>query len=125
MGQREVERDPDSRLALDHEICSAKMQRKRRITSSPLALSTGPCSKGSAMTSPRSSILVVVLGGCIGLASADEPKLERYLPPSHVVNSMALSADGKLLATGSGSKTAMLWDVLRGKQVRTFSGHSG
>jgi uncharacterized membrane protein len=38
---------------------------------------------------------------------------------------MALSADGKVLATGSGGKTAMLWDLARGKQIRTFSGHSG
>src|SRR5258708_23791334 len=77
------------------------------------------------MTFIRCSTLVVLLGSCVSPASADEPKLERIVPPNGVVNSMALSADGKLLATGSGSKTAMLWDVVGGKQVRTFPGHSG
>src|SRR5260370_25264460 len=77
------------------------------------------------MTFIRSSTLVVLLGSCVSPVSADEPKLERILPPSGLANSMALSADGKLLATGSGGKMAMLWDVVGGKQVRTFSGHSG
>src|SRR5947209_7050265 len=76
------------------------------------------------MTFIRSSTLVVLLGSCVSPVAADEPKLERIVPPSGLANSMALSADGKVLATGSGGRTAMLWDMVGGKQVRTFSGHS-
>jgi WD40 repeat protein len=42
-----------------------------------------------------------------------------------MVKSIALSPDGKLLATGSEDKTAILWD-LEGKQERaTLTGHRG
>jgi hypothetical protein len=39
------------------------------------------------------------------------------------VLSVASSADGKTLASGSNDKTIKLWDVASGKEVRTFSGH--
>ena len=39
------------------------------------------------------------------------------------VRSVALSADGQLLASGSGDKTVKLWSTQTGKVIHTFAGH--
>ncbi|HSZ24558.1 MAG TPA: caspase family protein [Cytophagaceae bacterium] len=39
------------------------------------------------------------------------------------VKSIAVSKDGKFLATGSRDKTAKLWDIITGFEIRTFMGH--
>jgi len=41
------------------------------------------------------------------------------------VNSLCVSADGRLALSGSGDKTLKLWDVATGRCLRTFEGHSG
>ena len=46
----------------------------------------------------------------------------QYIPE---VKSVAFSADGKILASGSQDKTIMLWDVASGKSITTLKGHSG
>jgi len=56
----------------------------------------------------------------------DPPKVEPKKDDGPVghrdqVFSMALSKDGKFLATGSSDKTAKLWDVATGKVVRDFA----
>ncbi len=40
------------------------------------------------------------------------------------VRSVALSSDGRLLASGSGDKTVKLWSVTRGQLLHTLTGHS-
>ncbi|MDZ8137469.1 MAG: serine/threonine-protein kinase [Nostoc sp. DedQUE04] len=40
------------------------------------------------------------------------------------VNSVAISPDGKTLASGSADKTIKLWNLATGKEIRTFTGHS-
>jgi WD40 repeat protein len=54
-------------------------------------------------------------------------KAELILPIGHIdnVSSLCFSSDGKFLATGSLDKTAKLWDVVTGKEIRTFFGHTG
>ncbi|HUJ11469.1 MAG TPA: WD40 repeat domain-containing protein [Verrucomicrobiae bacterium] len=41
------------------------------------------------------------------------------------VNSVAYSADGKFILSGSEDKTVKLWNAANGKEVRTFTGHRG
>src|SRR2546423_1171280 len=57
---------------------------------------------------------------------AAEKKLERLLPTDHnsYVQSVALSADGKQVVTGSLDSTAILWEAATGKKLRTFQGHA-
>jgi WD40 repeat protein len=41
------------------------------------------------------------------------------------INGVDISPDGRYLATGSGDKTARLWDLDTGVEMRTFTGHTG
>ncbi|AFY44597.1 protein kinase [Nostoc sp. PCC 7107] len=43
---------------------------------------------------------------------------------SSSVNSVAISSDGQILASGSDDKTIKLWSVTTGSEIRTLSGHS-
>jgi len=65
-------------------------------------------------------VMVIVLG-----ANAQE-KPEVYVQLGHrdVVNSVAFSADGKLLASGSRDNNIKLWDAATGREIRTLQGHS-
>src|SRR5260221_3818287 len=40
-----------------------------------------------------------------------------------VVNSVAISNDGRFALTGSNDKNAWLWDLATGQEIRKFSGH--
>ena len=39
------------------------------------------------------------------------------------INALAFSPDGKHLLSGSDDKTAKLWDIATGREIRTFGGH--
>ena len=41
-----------------------------------------------------------------------------------IVNSVAWSPNGKLLASGSIDKTIILWDIASGKRIRILNGHN-
>jgi len=57
-------------------------------------------------------------------ASADDPRLELFLQTGHTqrVTSVAMSGDGKLVATASWDRTATLWETASGRKLQTFQG---
>jgi WD40 repeat protein len=52
-----------------------------------------------------------------------QPRLVTQLGHSFKIASVAFSLDGRYVLTGSGDKTARLWDVETGREVRKFEGH--
>lgn len=56
------------------------------------------------------------------MSGANVPSLSAPPPPGHTdqVYSLAITTDGKLLASGSADKTVKLWNVTTGELVRSF-----
>ncbi|MBD2607687.1 serine/threonine protein kinase [Scytonema hofmannii FACHB-248] len=69
---------------------------------------------------------IMMRAGNIHLLSPTTGQLIRTLTGhSEWVNSIAISSDGQILASGSGDKTIKLWSMTTGKEIRTLTGHFG
>ena len=69
----------------------------------------------------------LTLGGCASIYLWDLANLTLYQQlQGHTaeVKSVAFSADGKLVVSGSKDKTVRLWDTMTGKQVQLLPGHT-
>ena len=60
------------------------------------------------------------------IIAQDKPKVEvvSQIGHSEAVISVALSADGRFVLSGSGDRTLKLWEMDSGRLLRTFEGHS-
>ncbi len=58
-----------------------------------------------------------------GILIAQELELVVQKGHNEPVKSIGFSPDGKFLVTGSRDKTAILWEVATGREIRTFHGH--
>jgi WD40 repeat protein len=75
---------------------------------------------GSDKPPPAKELLAAApgaVGGALGYQFKQPP------PPGHLdqVYSLALTADGKLLASGSADRTVKLWNPVTGELIRTFT----
>ncbi len=75
---------------------------------------------------------IVTATGIVGLYgkamlfnTADGKLLREFQGHRDTVYAVALSPNGKVLATGGYDRKIILWDVATGKQLRTLSGHNG
>ncbi len=61
------------------------------------------------------------------ISFSQEPELETVIQRGHLgaVKSAVFSPDGKFLVTGGRDRTAKLWEVSTGREMRTFIGHEG
>jgi len=83
-----------------------------------LALSVGACVNLSAPTA----------AGRVPAAAAETPyRPELVIQTGHtsLVNTVAFSPDGKILASGGGDNAIRLWDVRAGRQIKSLVGHTG
>ncbi|MBY0425539.1 MAG: hypothetical protein K2Q22_07885, partial [Cytophagales bacterium] len=68
--------------------------------------------------------LGIALGGST-LVFSQSSRLETVVQKGHSasVKAVTVSPDGKYLATGSRDRSAKLWDMATGMEIRTFLGH--
>ncbi len=67
---------------------------------------------------------VMMITACAYLVSQEQPEIVIQSGHTAFVNSMAISADGKYIVSGSDDRTVRLWDRETGKELRRFTGHT-
>ena len=71
--------------------------------------------------------VILFLFSLTSFTNAQEQELETVIQRGHLgaVKIAAFSPNGKFLITGGRDKTAKLWEVSTGREMRTFLGHEG
>jgi eukaryotic-like serine/threonine-protein kinase len=96
---------------------------------SPRSINVGASPGGWGLAfDPTGSTIALGLGsGRIRLYDARTLALKTEFPAAHNggVSRLAFSHDGRWLASGSGDRTARVWDVASGRQVALINSHNG
>lgn len=64
------------------------------------------------------------LEGPSQIAAQEEVQCDNVFAHTDGINALAISPDGKLLASGSGDKTIKLWSLPEGALIKTLKGHT-
>jgi WD40 repeat protein len=59
----------------------------------------------------------------IQMQAEEKPEIVIQKGHSFFINSVAISRDGKYIASGNKSNTVHLWNAQTGEEIRTFAGH--
>ncbi|MBW4670871.1 MAG: WD40 repeat domain-containing protein [Cyanomargarita calcarea GSE-NOS-MK-12-04C] len=59
----------------------------------------------------------------VGLLTCEPELLHSLTGHTHIVRSLAVSSDSKLLVSGCGDKTIKIWNLETGELIRTLTGH--
>ncbi|GAC1446067.1 MAG: hypothetical protein NVSMB56_01630 [Pyrinomonadaceae bacterium] len=69
-------------------------------------------------------IFVPVIASTAFAETNDKPALVLQAGHTSSINSVAISADGKMILTASDDQTIKLWDAASGRVIRVFTGHT-
>ncbi len=98
----------------------------------PLRPLTGIAGKPSALAFSADGAALFVAAGEAGVSGmayqfqlSDGKLLRTYTGHTDALYALALSPDGKQLATGGYDQKIKLWDLASGKEIKTIKGHNG
>ncbi|MCK1386638.1 caspase family protein [Bradyrhizobium sp. 21] len=113
-GVREVTID-----ALSGALRNRELARGMTLTYRASTLAAGLCTSALVM-------LLLCFPSVYGRAQDTAGKVEVVVTIGHSgsVNAVAISPDGRTLASGSNDKTLKLWNAASGRELRTLSGHT-
>lgn len=72
----------------------------------------------------RAALFLTLLTFASAVGFAQKPELVVQTGHSSSITSVALSTDGKMIASGSWDNTIKLWEVATGRELRTLTGHA-
>ncbi|CAI5503085.1 unnamed protein product [Closterium sp. Naga37s-1] len=121
-----------SPIGLDAALCGLPFSPKkapRKIARSPFKVLDAPALQDDFYLNlvdwSSTNVLAVGLGSCVYLWSAASSKVTKLVDvgPSDAVCSVSWTQRGTLLAVGTNNGHVQVWDVVKGRRVRSMGGH--